>query len=127
MSLRTFIRIPLTTVSRNSVRGIGSKLGEHVPSPPRLPKEQQQEFENLQRMANSQAAIDEYNQQIEEKGYADANIGENKSDVGAKTLYFKTIPEFEGERNPETGEIGGPKQNPLRHNDWSFNGRVTDF
>lgn len=39
-------------------------------------------------------------------------------------------PEFEGERNPNTGEIGGPKIEPLRWGgeaDWSYNGRVTDF
>ncbi|KAL2160724.1 hypothetical protein VTH06DRAFT_921, partial [Thermothelomyces fergusii] len=39
-------------------------------------------------------------------------------------------PEFEGDRNPVTGEIGGPKNEPLRwgsQGDWSFNGRVTDF
>ena len=39
-------------------------------------------------------------------------------------------PEFEGDRNPTTGEIGGPKNNPLRWGhggDWSYNGRVTDF
>lgn len=39
-------------------------------------------------------------------------------------------PEFEGERNPNTGEIGGPKSEPLRWGgeaDWSYNGRVTDF
>ena len=39
-------------------------------------------------------------------------------------------PEFEGERNPKTGETGGPKNEPLRWGgevDWSYNGRVTDF
>ena len=39
-------------------------------------------------------------------------------------------PEFEGDVNPETGEVGGPKNNPLRWgetSDWSYNGRVTDF
>ncbi|KAH8753219.1 hypothetical protein BGZ57DRAFT_91990 [Hyaloscypha finlandica] len=42
-------------------------------------------------------------------------------------------PEFEGDRNPKTGEIGGPKNEPLRwgstgeRGDWSYNGRVTDF
>ena len=41
-----------------------------------------------------------------------------------------TQPEFEGERNPKTGEVGGPKNEPLRWGggvDWSYNGRVTDF
>ena len=39
-------------------------------------------------------------------------------------------PEFEGDRNPKTGEVGGPKNDPLRWGgevDWSYNGRVTDF
>jgi hypothetical protein len=37
-------------------------------------------------------------------------------------------PEFEGEVNPNTGEVGGPKNDPLRwKGDWSYNGRVTDF
>ena len=39
-------------------------------------------------------------------------------------------PEFEGDVNPKTGEVGGPKNEPLRWGaggDWSFNGRVTDF
>jgi len=42
-------------------------------------------------------------------------------------------PEFEGDINPKTGEVGGPKNEPLRYyrkgyeGDWSYNGRVTDF
>ncbi|KAL8893809.1 MAG: hypothetical protein Q9192_004901 [Flavoplaca navasiana] len=39
-------------------------------------------------------------------------------------------PDFEGETNPQTGEVGGPKNEPLRWGggvDWSYNGRVTDF
>lgn len=39
-------------------------------------------------------------------------------------------PEFEGDKNPKTGEVGGPKTEPLRWGsagDWSYNGRVTDF
>ncbi|KAH7090718.1 hypothetical protein FB567DRAFT_437410 [Paraphoma chrysanthemicola] len=39
-------------------------------------------------------------------------------------------PEFEGDVNPKTGEVGGPKNEPLRwgvQGDWSYNGRVTDF
>ena len=36
-------------------------------------------------------------------------------------------PEFKGDINPVTGEQGGPKRDPLRHGDWSFGGKVTDF
>lgn len=105
---------------------------EYTPGPPKLPKEQQEEFEALQKMANSQAAIEEYNRQILESGSAESDVGSTpnlKTDVGGfHPQYFKTIPEFEGDVNPKTGERGGPKQDPLRHaGDWSFNGRVTDF
>jgi len=36
-------------------------------------------------------------------------------------------PDFEGNVNPATGEEGGPKQEPLKHGDWSYGGRATDF
>ncbi|KAF9958714.1 putative mitochondrial protein, conserved [Mortierella alpina] len=35
--------------------------------------------------------------------------------------------EFVGDTNPSTGEVGGPKREPVRFGDWSFKGRVTDF
>jgi hypothetical protein len=41
--------------------------------------------------------------------------------------YKKPAPEFEGNVNPKTGEVNGPKNEPLKHGDWSFGGRVTDF
>lgn len=113
-----------------SVRYMSNKFGEHVAGPPRLPKEQQEEFEKLQKLANSQAAIDEYNRAIAQDGFHDSSDVAPQvaqTDVGMQTQYLKTIPEFEGEVNPVTGEVGGPKQDPLKHNDWAFNGRVTDF
>jgi hypothetical protein len=37
-------------------------------------------------------------------------------------------PEFEGDTNPKTGEVGGPKNDPLRwEREWTYNGRATDF
>ena len=39
-------------------------------------------------------------------------------------------PEFDGDKNPKTGEVGGPKNEPLRWGaagEWSYNGRTTDF
>jgi hypothetical protein len=42
--------------------------------------------------------------------------------------YVEHNAEFEGERNPVTGEIGGPKgKEPTRYGDWERNGRVYDF
>lgn len=119
-------------MTRQSLRLYSAKFGTQMnPAPPKLPKEQQEEFETLQKMANSQAAIDEYNQLIQDKDES-LTVGTTpnlKTDIGGfHPQYFKTIPEFEGDVNPTTGERGGPKQDPLRHgSDWSFNGRVTDF
>ncbi|PFH51532.1 hypothetical protein AMATHDRAFT_103988, partial [Amanita thiersii Skay4041] len=39
-------------------------------------------------------------------------------------------PEFDGDTNPLTGEMGGPKREPVKtwvEGDWSFQGRVSDF
>lgn len=103
---------------------------ERMPSPPKLPREEQVEFERLQKIANSQAAIDEYNSKIIGDATKESLNNEHltKNDIGGFSPEFsKTIPEFEGDVNPKTGERGGPKQDPLRHGDYSFNGRVTDF
>jgi len=74
------------------------------PGPIPLGKEEQDEFERLQKQASQDA--------LKRTVHPDAP---------------ERYDEFEGERNPVTGEIGGPKQDPLRHGDYSFNGRVTDF
>lgn len=40
----------------------------------------------------------------------------------------RAAPEFEGDTNPATGEVGGPKNDPLKwKNEWAFGGRTTDF
>lgn len=129
--IRPAFRLQVFKPLRADIRSYSSKFAtEYTPSPPKLPKEQQEEFEALQKIANSQAAIDEYNEQIENTGSSNSDSTPNlKSDIGGfHPEYFKTIPEFEGDVNPVTGERGGPKQDPLKHGDeWSFNGRVTDF
>lgn len=39
----------------------------------------------------------------------------------------KPVPEFEGDTNPKTGEVGGPKNDPLRwEREWTFGGRSTE-
>ncbi|KAK7684857.1 hypothetical protein QCA50_012106 [Cerrena zonata] len=116
-------------ISSSAARFSGNKFGtDFTPSPPKLPKEQQEEFEKLQRIANSQAAIEEFNKQNAESGLVSSNLAgdveaqQMKTDIGRFNQYFKTVPEFEGDVNPATGERGGPKQDPLKHgNDWSFN------
>lgn len=99
-----------------------------MPAPPRLSKKDQEEFERLQREANTTNAFQSVNE--------DSDIVQEPilSKESTKTIDFHYHPEyrhikpdFEGDKNPVTGEIGGPKQDPLRHGDYSFNGRVTDF
>ena len=130
------------------------------PAPPPLPKEEQNRFEALQRAStgafstprptpsdsttstsqtstapaasiSSRPQINQSPASSSEELKLDATVeatGDGKElhpDVrrGAK-------PEFEGDINPKTGEMGGPKNEPLRWGggvDWSYNGRVTDF
>lgn len=42
----------------------------------------------------------------------------------------KPAPDFQGDVNPETGERGGPKKNPLNwgpDGEWTYGGRAVDF
>lgn len=102
------------------------------PAPPKLPADQQAEFERLQRAASVSAAFQpeaapatpatsqSRHESTPTAAPADVNQG----------LFRGAPPEFEGDVNPKTGEVGGPKNEPLRwgtQGDWSYNGRVTDF
>lgn len=137
--IRTLLKTKVTIqpIKRNFFRSLNTNT--EVPSPPKLPRKDQDEFERLQRVANAEETIKEYNKSVlentsegiptnKESLEAFKTNMKDKDDIGRiSPEYTKTIPEFEGDVNPKTGEIGGPKQDPLRHGDWSFNGRVTDF
>ncbi|KAL8765950.1 MAG: hypothetical protein Q9194_006413 [Teloschistes cf. exilis] len=140
------------------------------PAPPRLPKEEQELYENLQRSSTgafstpkpnvvinqspaSSEPSDRQRPQINqsplsqpsqaqttasESPRADESGGKIEARVQATgkgeelhpDIRRGARPDFEGERNPTTGEVGGPKNEPLRWGggvDWSYNGRVTDF
>ncbi|KAI1345803.1 hypothetical protein F5Y01DRAFT_299478 [Xylaria sp. FL0043] len=118
---------------------------ESAPSPPRLPADEQAEFERLQRTANTQEGFNATstpdfspqtrpNPQTPTEPSA-AVLSQNTQDVQDidkpnTPLRKGAPPEFEGDVNPRTGEVGGPKNEPLRwgaNGDYSFNGRVTDF
>ncbi|KAF9501531.1 hypothetical protein BDN71DRAFT_1379905 [Pleurotus eryngii] len=88
------------------------------PSPPPLPRDQQREFENLIRKAQTPLASPSALEEIDLTLHPDAR----------KPLQ----PEFEGDVHPTTGEQGGPKREPVKQwrqgeGDWSFKGRVSDF
>ncbi|CCF57413.1 hypothetical protein KAFR_0C04220 [Kazachstania africana CBS 2517] len=130
----SFVAIDYTFLGRQSnfikptcvliTRNLRTKV---IASPPKLKREEQEEFEQLQRTANSEDTIRKYNENIDPLSESQ-NSSILSSEVGQFSPEFtKTIPEFEGNVNPVTGEVNGPKQDPLRHGDYSFNGRVTDF
>lgn len=96
-----------------ATRGHASAVNR--PGPPPLPREQQREFEDLQRAAQTPS----------------------RAEVEAALALHPDAkrplkPDFEGDTNPLTGEQGGPKTEPVgkwaeEGGDWSFKGRVSDF
>ncbi|KAF8918872.1 hypothetical protein CPB85DRAFT_1279138 [Mucidula mucida] len=113
-------QIARSSLSRNQAISIRF-ISNQRPSPPPLPRDQQREFEELQRLAQ---------QPLLARG--------TKSEIEAELALHPDArkpvkPAFEGDVNPVTGEEGGPKQEPVRRwsteddGDWSFKGRVSDF
>ncbi|TRM69896.1 hypothetical protein BD626DRAFT_20203 [Schizophyllum amplum] len=107
-------RPSVSTVNRRTI------VDYNRPAPPPLPKEQQREFEELTRRAQTPAA----------------GSGTNQSEVDLALhpdAPRPVQPEFNGDVNPKTGEQGGPKREPVgrwsdeSEGDWSFKGRVSDF
>ncbi|KAF8477109.1 hypothetical protein BDZ91DRAFT_708690 [Kalaharituber pfeilii] len=99
------------------------------PSPPRLPPDQQAEFERLQK--RSHGAFSQPTSSTSAPNSESAAvpaIEATPEDMLHPHVRRGAPPEFEGDVNPKTGEIGGPKTDPLKWaGDWSYNGRVTDF
>lgn len=150
-------------LSSQAQRNTISPAFGHGPAPPRLPKEDQELYEKLQKSStgafstptpsvvvnqSSTAAAHQKSKsgpQINQSPATQSDImaSEQKiENLNAKVtargdgeelhpdIRRGTRPEFEGDRNPKTGETGGPKNEPLRWGggvDWSYNGRVTDF
>jgi len=88
------------------------------PGPPPLPSKEQREWEEQIRRRQQPAAHPEEIAKEEEK----------------LTLHPDARrpikPDFEGDTNPVTGEIGGPKKEPLQwgaQGEWTYGGRATDF
>ncbi|EON67739.1 hypothetical protein W97_06993 [Coniosporium apollinis CBS 100218] len=117
------------------------------PAPPALPKEEQEIFEQLQKQSTGAFSTPASQPRIQinqsplptpEVNQADSTSSEARVTVNAEgkgeelhpNIRRGAPPEFEGDVNPKTGEVGGPKNEPLRwgyEGDWSYNGRVTDF
>ncbi|KAF2749233.1 DUF1674-domain-containing protein [Sporormia fimetaria CBS 119925] len=144
-----FPRLPTRTFSTTTPL---SSFFQSGPAPPRLPKEEQEIFEKLQRQSTGAFSTPRVNQSPDSSSSdaaqqsTKATHGEGGDVEGVGNLKVPKVeveegdvhpnlrrgapPEFEGDVNPKTGEVGGPKNEPLRwgaSGDWSFNGRVTDF
>ena len=118
-----------------------------VPAPPRLPEEEQRLYEKLQQastgafstprpavVVNQSTASSKDTQTSppsadSQETSLDARVqATGKGEELHPNVRRGAQPEFEGETNPKTGEVGGPKNDPLRwQGDWSYNGRVSDF
>lgn len=130
----TAATLPRSVASPASASAAASSFSR--PAPPKLPPSEQAEFERLQRDAAVSSAFQPSPEQQQTptqdasaKTSAAAGAAEPESDVNVG-MFRGAKPEFEGDTNPRTGEVGGPKNEPLRWGeagDWSYNGRVTDF
>ncbi|KAL2877000.1 hypothetical protein SGCOL_007835 [Colletotrichum sp. CLE4] len=164
---------PLLNLPRTSSRLSSTSAFSRGPAPPRLPADQQAEFERLQRQASVSSAfqhlVEEQPESPADASSASAQFTSTSTSTSADASsspavateatttatatatepatatptiaatdedtmhpnYVRGAPaEFEGDINPRTGEVGGPKREPLRWGsggDWSYNGRVTDF
>merc|ERR1711939_924464 len=104
------------------------------PSPPKLPKEEQEIFEKLQQQstgafspprAQEEPAENAENAEAQTKSMSADDMLEQlreRARLAAKgdgeelhpNVRRGAAPEFEGDTNPKTGEVGGPKNEPLR-------------
>ncbi|POY73517.1 hypothetical protein BMF94_3454 [Rhodotorula taiwanensis] len=118
-------------LATSSSRRNGSDFSR--PAPPALPPHLQREFDELVRRAQTPAAPGiklDSELEVEAQQGGGAQADKHKADPEQEMhpdLRRKPKPEFQGERNPLTGEVGGPKIEPLKHGDWQYGGRATDF
>lgn len=162
LSPRTLTTRPFSTTPLRP-----SSVFDRGPAPPRLPKEEQELFEKLQKQSTgafsqpkqdttatpSTSTSTSTTTNVSSPATAQSNSATSfsPSDIRARInqspasqpettaeggvgnhphMRRGAPPEFEGDVNPKTGEVGGPKNEPLRWGgggDWSYNGRVSDF
>lgn len=116
----TMMRLLSLRSRHTSTRLIVRTISMNRPAPLPLPWEQQREFEDLLRKAQTPLAPSAtHDSGIDPTVHPDARP--------------PVKPDFEGNVNPTTGEMGGPKREPITRSaadpggDWSFKGRVSDF
>ncbi|KAI9341919.1 hypothetical protein BDR26DRAFT_836660 [Obelidium mucronatum] len=99
------VRPILQRIHLRAVRFTSSTSFKDQPGPvPLADRAQQLEFEKL---------VKQFNSKTDER-HPDAPLTDGRV--------------FEGDKNPKTGEVNGPKgPEPTRYGDWEKNGRVYDF
>ncbi|GHJ83683.1 hypothetical protein NliqN6_0085 [Naganishia liquefaciens] len=104
--------------------------------PPSLPRAEQEEFDALVRAASAgqsgmpdaesiKAAL-KTSSTVKQEAQSTATAATQQEHPDLR----KHAPvQFEGDVNPHTGEVGGPKRDPFHagDGDWQYSGRVTDF
>lgn len=154
-STRTLLRLP-RQLSRRAIpfRALSTTTPRlsspfpTAPAPPRLPKEEQEIFDRLQKQStgafstpreepaatSTSASFSAASVRARINQSPDSSVGEVKRIPEGEEVHPNlrrgAPPEFEGDVNPKTGEVGGPKVEPQRWGatgDYSYNGRVTDF
>jgi len=168
---RTYPRAPSRLLIRRNFYSSPLRVASWStsPSPPKLPKEEQEIFERLQQQStgafstlrdaqpssspdlsplrarinqspDSSAPSPQQDGSPSRAQSSESETEDPQSDFQIQAdgqgeelhpdVWRGAKPEFEGDTNPSTGEVGGPKNEPLRWGaagDWSYNGRVTDF
>lgn len=97
------------------------------PAPPPLPAKDQLEFEALVRAATAPLSPTNPNPELQTKTLSEDVARIVKGEELHPHARRAPPDEFQGDTNPVTGEVGGPKREPLRHGDWSYGGRISDF
>lgn len=153
------IRRNMLFVSASTLRNLSTTPSRATawspgPSPPRLPKDEQDVFEQLQKQSTgafsspTPRVVPKINQSPQALAPVDlpsvtsattspsnkASSDAAQADVRNGDELHPNVrrgapPEFEGDRNPKTGEQNGPKVEPLRWGggvDWSYNGRESE-
>ncbi len=112
------------------------------PGPPALPANEQREFEKLVRDKQSESCAltpcflrvvtNAQSRDSHPSTLPDLSPFSSNTSMDSEELHpdvrRKPDPDFDGDTNPTTGEVGGPKKDPLSWNrEWTYGGRATDF
>lgn len=107
-----------------TARKIHQEADAHHPTPSRSFQDQLQ----FNRPPNSSVSSSNQGTSPTASAAASSSSSSSSSDELHPNARKPQKPDFEGESNPNTGEVGGPKKDPLQwEREWTYGGRATDF